>query len=271
MPEFTEDSINFTQSPKNKIGRNDLCPCGSGKKYKKCCLNNDINSLLTNRGLQYSNIKQFEQLYNERNSWFDQELSNRSSAEVDYDNVVLACVQEDKSIGESIRVANAKYPDEALQLNENNLNDIKDHYEYLLNHLNIKGKFAMIDKDCQEPGESIDTVNFITYEEFDDLIVSFSFNEGTEFGVDGFMIHRCPKYEFILKPSEKGPSIYWTDDDEIILVKSVKINPRRVEIVTTRESYLFDLTKVSKADYRAAVRVLKKMNFDGIFHLEFGE
>lgn len=23
----------------NKIGRNDACPCGSGKKYKKCCLN----------------------------------------------------------------------------------------------------------------------------------------------------------------------------------------------------------------------------------------
>lgn len=21
-----------------KIGRNDLCPCGSGKKYKACCL-----------------------------------------------------------------------------------------------------------------------------------------------------------------------------------------------------------------------------------------
>ena len=21
-----------------KIGRNDACPCGSGKKYKKCCL-----------------------------------------------------------------------------------------------------------------------------------------------------------------------------------------------------------------------------------------
>jgi uncharacterized protein YecA (UPF0149 family) len=33
-----------TESPKasvemgrNKIGRNDPCPCGSGKKYKKCC------------------------------------------------------------------------------------------------------------------------------------------------------------------------------------------------------------------------------------------
>ena len=21
----------------NKVGRNDPCPCGSGKKYKKCC------------------------------------------------------------------------------------------------------------------------------------------------------------------------------------------------------------------------------------------
>jgi len=23
--------------PKPSIGRNDSCPCGSGKKYKKCC------------------------------------------------------------------------------------------------------------------------------------------------------------------------------------------------------------------------------------------
>lgn len=25
-----------------KIGRNDLCPCGSGKKYKQCCLRRDV-------------------------------------------------------------------------------------------------------------------------------------------------------------------------------------------------------------------------------------
>ena len=25
-----------------KIGRNDLCPCNSGKKYKKCCENTDM-------------------------------------------------------------------------------------------------------------------------------------------------------------------------------------------------------------------------------------
>ena len=22
-----------------RVGRNDMCPCGSGKKFKKCCLN----------------------------------------------------------------------------------------------------------------------------------------------------------------------------------------------------------------------------------------
>lgn len=27
-------------TPRNDLGRNDPCPCGSGKKYKKCCLNN---------------------------------------------------------------------------------------------------------------------------------------------------------------------------------------------------------------------------------------
>ncbi|UCG16509.1 MAG: SEC-C domain-containing protein [Phycisphaerales bacterium] len=25
------------QSDTEKVGRNDPCPCGSGKKYKKCC------------------------------------------------------------------------------------------------------------------------------------------------------------------------------------------------------------------------------------------
>jgi len=29
----------FYSTRKKKIGRNDPCPCGSGKKYKKCCLN----------------------------------------------------------------------------------------------------------------------------------------------------------------------------------------------------------------------------------------
>lgn len=32
------DTINPFVREEPKIGRNELCPCGSGKKYKKCCL-----------------------------------------------------------------------------------------------------------------------------------------------------------------------------------------------------------------------------------------
>ena len=30
----------------SKIGRNDLCPCGSSKKYKKCCYSKDRQDLV---------------------------------------------------------------------------------------------------------------------------------------------------------------------------------------------------------------------------------
>lgn len=33
-----------TSTSERKIGRNDPCPCGSGKKYKKCCLPKSISS-----------------------------------------------------------------------------------------------------------------------------------------------------------------------------------------------------------------------------------
>jgi transposase-like protein len=38
---------NPAQSPRTvptKIGRNELCPCGSGKKYKRCCLDNSAGT-----------------------------------------------------------------------------------------------------------------------------------------------------------------------------------------------------------------------------------
>lgn len=31
-----------TITKKKKIGRNELCPCGSGKKFKKCCIGKGI-------------------------------------------------------------------------------------------------------------------------------------------------------------------------------------------------------------------------------------
>ncbi|MEW5820365.1 MAG: SEC-C metal-binding domain-containing protein [Cyanobacteriota bacterium] len=35
-----DNYYNQRQIKKRKIGRNDPCPCGSGKKFKKCCLRN---------------------------------------------------------------------------------------------------------------------------------------------------------------------------------------------------------------------------------------
>lgn len=36
---FLDDMINKIQAQHLKVNRNDLCPCGSNKKYKKCCMN----------------------------------------------------------------------------------------------------------------------------------------------------------------------------------------------------------------------------------------
>jgi hypothetical protein len=39
--DFYLPTVNTVVRPMPKIGRNDPCPCGSGKKYKKCCLDRD--------------------------------------------------------------------------------------------------------------------------------------------------------------------------------------------------------------------------------------
>jgi preprotein translocase subunit SecA len=40
IPESPESKIQpkMILKAQNKVGRNDPCPCGSGKKYKRCCL-----------------------------------------------------------------------------------------------------------------------------------------------------------------------------------------------------------------------------------------
>lgn len=41
-----------------KIGRNESCPCGSGKKYKKCCLDKSDEQRLAEAVLRSSeNLK----------------------------------------------------------------------------------------------------------------------------------------------------------------------------------------------------------------------
>ena len=35
--EPAQDDPRIVTVPRKKVGRNEPCPCGSGKKYKKCC------------------------------------------------------------------------------------------------------------------------------------------------------------------------------------------------------------------------------------------
>ena len=115
----------------------------------------------------------------------------------------------------------------------------------------------------------MDKVQFITIEDNDDLILSFSFDEGTEFGVEGFIIHRSPKFEFALMPHERGPSIDWTEDDEIITIKEIELSREVAVIKTQYEQYTFDLSRLSDEEYRTTVKILKKMNFDNVFKFSY--
>ena len=114
----------------------------------------------------------------------------------------------------------------------------------------------------------MDTVNFITIDSGVDLILAFSFDEETRFGIDGFIIQRTPKLELILRPDERGPSVDWNDKDERILLKRVIVTPSEVLIETTHDHLTFDLSRISGEEYSDMVSVLKKMNFDNVFDLK---
>src|SRR5579859_1391197 len=42
---------------KMKLGRNDRCPCGSGKKYKHCCLNSEAVPAATPADLTWRRLR----------------------------------------------------------------------------------------------------------------------------------------------------------------------------------------------------------------------
>ncbi len=109
-----------------KPKRNDPFPCGSHKKFKKCCIDKP---------------GKLEDIYNQQTKWLDDELTERSPAEVAYDDVLLASLRDNLSIEDSIKAANTQYPNEALQYNSDSIDDIEAHYTFLLKHIELKSKF----------------------------------------------------------------------------------------------------------------------------------
>ena len=113
----------------------------------------------------------------------------------------------------------------------------------------------------------MDCVNFLTVDFGKDLVLSFSFDDGTQYGVEGFCIQRTPKLEFAISKEERGPSIDWTDDDRIMLLRSCVFNRNSITLNTDNGIEQFDISKINDSEFTDMVKVLKKMNFDNAFDI----
>ena len=119
----------------------------------------------------------------------------------------------------------------------------------------------------------MDKVLFTYLENSDDIIISLSCEEGTEFGVDGFIIQRTPKYELFFGPDECGASIEWEGDDDIrVLIDEVYLNRKEVTIKTKGKvrTYQFDITKLSDEKYKDLIKHFHLINFDHSMTVEIG-
>ena len=67
-------------------------------------------------------------------------IGDRTREEVRYDKEVLRWLRKKKKIQKAIERANKKYPKEALEIDDETINDVAAHYEYLLEHENIMKK-----------------------------------------------------------------------------------------------------------------------------------
>ena len=64
-------------------------------------------------------------------------IGDRSSAEKRYDNEVLRWLRKGKNIKKAIDKANKKYPEEAIEVDTTNTDDVAAHYDYLMQHEEI--------------------------------------------------------------------------------------------------------------------------------------
>ncbi|MDA2921256.1 hypothetical protein MYX76_17485 [Desulfobacterota bacterium AH_259_B03_O07] len=109
----------------------------------------------------------------------------------------------------------------------------------------------------------MDKVNFIYTEVGTDIILSLSFDEDTEFGIDRFILIRTPKYEFALLPHERGASINWDEEPDVIeIVKEITCISNEITFVSDIRSYQFDISKLSKDEMNELWKTVARMNFD---------
>lgn len=69
-------------------------------------------------------------------------IGTRTRSEERYDNEVIRWLKKGANMRKAINKANEKYPDEALKLDETNVEDVAAHYEYLMQHIEIMRKVS---------------------------------------------------------------------------------------------------------------------------------
>ena len=92
--------------------------------------------------LKKKGVKELLDAYLDSAAEFSEMLKARTQCEVAYDYEVVAGLRRGLSISRTLELANEKYPDEALQWDDDTIVDIKAHYEYLMNHEDILSKLT---------------------------------------------------------------------------------------------------------------------------------
>ena len=85
-------------------------------------------------------------LYLKNTEEFSATLEERTPGEVAYDNEVVAGLRKGLAIKKALKLAKEKYPDEALQWDDQTIQDIKTHHEYLRDHEDILAKIKRVSK-----------------------------------------------------------------------------------------------------------------------------
>jgi hypothetical protein len=69
-------------------------------------------------------------------------IGDRSKEEEKYDNEVVIWLRKQGKIRKALNKANQKYPDQALEYDDSNIDDLVSHYEYLMQHMDIVKKLG---------------------------------------------------------------------------------------------------------------------------------
>ena len=94
-------------------------------------------------------VKDLIESYLKDTAGFSSMLGERTPGEVAYDNEVVIGLRRGLSIKRALELAGEKYPEDALKWDDETINDIKAHYEYLMNHEDILDRLEWLSKQTK--------------------------------------------------------------------------------------------------------------------------